>query len=374
MNRSLQQLHSELQKEAAREGIPIFGGFELTARCNLSCKMCYVKQKGADAKPCEQELTARQWIDLGQAAAGQGTLTAFLTGGEPLLRADFQEIYDAFCRMGFRLTLFTNGTLITEEFAKWISKIPPSTVDITLYGASDHTYFNLCGMKDGFQKAIDGMERLLQYGVNVRVKTTIVKTNLQDYKAIKSIAESYHLEFLSNTLIHGNREEGIQKCAELRLSPEEMYQINLDTLDEYDRSPIDFQKRKDWIKNLPPMSCTAGRCAFFINWEGKLTPCPLFVAPYTDPLSCGFPEAWRLLREKINEIPAPVKCKTCDKRVFCPVCPPRLYLETGKFNETSEYLCLIAKTKEQTATRYQYGNKFGKGDHDHEKSISKASH
>jgi len=172
---SLQQFHRQLQKKAAEQGVPIFGGFELTPRCNLSCKMCYVKFKGAGPELMETELTARQWIELGRKARDNGTLVVFITGGEPLIRQDFKEIYEAFCRLGFRLTLLTNATLITDELARWLSAIPPASVDVTLYGASGDTYFNLCGARDAYDRAINGIELLLKYGVNTRIKTTNCK-------------------------------------------------------------------------------------------------------------------------------------------------------------------------------------------------------
>lgn len=349
--KSLQQLHQELQVKAVEQGIPIFGGFELTPRCNLSCKMCYVKYKGAGCERKDEELTAKQWIALGRAAAEQGALTVFITGGEPFLRQDFQEIYEAFCKLGFRITLFSNGTLITDEIAKWLSAFPPATVDITLYGASEDTYENLCGVRGAFGKALNGIEQLRKYGINTRIKSTIVKPNLGDYHKIKEIADSYRLEFLSNNLIHGNRAQGIDDCAAIRLSPEEMFTFNLNSLEEYDLKPTNMEERRDWIRQLPAMNCTAGRCSFFVNWQGQMTPCPLFVDPHTEPFVHGFQAAWNQLREAIDAIPAPEKCKSCETRAYCPVCPPRLYLETGSFDQHAEYLCQLANVKERVVKK-----------------------
>lgn len=344
-DQSLQDFHKELQQKAARLSIPIFGGFELTPRCNLSCKMCYVRRSGL--KPHESELTAQQWIELGHEAADNGALNVFITGGEPLLRPDFKEIYEAYCKLGFRLSLFTNGTLLTDELAKWLSSIPPATVDVTLYGTSENTYYNLCGVKEAYGMAVGGIELLLENGIHTRIKTTVVKTNLVDYEGIKAFAKSYNVDFLGSSLIHGNRENGIADCAAQRLSPEEIYELDIDNIDEYDCKPVDIDKIKAQFKDLPVMACSAARTSFFINWKGQLTPCPLFEIPYTNPLRVGFKNAWDGLREKITEIPAAKKCQACEKRAFCPVCPPRLYLETGRFDQHSEYLCALADIKEK---------------------------
>ena len=349
---SLAQFHKELQMKASEHGIPVFGGFELTPRCNLSCKMCYVKYKRAGSEPDKKELTAKQWIEIGKETRDNGALTVFITGGEPLIRNDFKEIYEAFCRLGFRITLFTNGTLITDAFAKWLSSIPPSTVDVTLYGASENTYLNLCGSAEAYGMTISGIELLQKFGINTRIKTTVVKTNLKDYSLIKEFAHSHKLEFLGSSLIHGNRDTGIDDCVNERLSPEEIYNLEIESVAQYDCKSLDLKNLKESVKNIPALACSAAKNSFFVNWKGELTPCPLFSTPITKPLEIGFEVAWDMLKNKVREIKVPVKCRNCDERVFCPVCPPRLYLETGSFEKHSDYLCELAKSKEKFVYKF----------------------
>lgn len=71
-----------------------------------------------------KELTADQWIDLARQAAEMGVGSLLLTGGEPMLRPDFKEIYRAIYRMGFILELYTNATLITPEIKALLEECP----------------------------------------------------------------------------------------------------------------------------------------------------------------------------------------------------------------------------------------------------------
>ena len=83
-----------LHTKANAAGVPASATFELTSRCNFNCKMCYVhSQSSALCK--SQEKSAEWWINLGKKAAEQGVVFLLLTGGEPLLREDFKEIYTA---------------------------------------------------------------------------------------------------------------------------------------------------------------------------------------------------------------------------------------------------------------------------------------
>ena len=64
--------------------------------------------------------TAEEWIDLSRQARDAGVLYVLLTGGEVFLRSDFRQIYEAISEMGFSVQIYTNGTLITPEIAKWL--------------------------------------------------------------------------------------------------------------------------------------------------------------------------------------------------------------------------------------------------------------
>ncbi len=141
---------------AAQRHIPLSGTFELTARCNLKCKMCYVRLDKSKIESLGRELTAKEWISLGEDAARAGTLKLLLTGGEPLLRPDFPEIYTALNQMGFIISLYTNSTLMTPELYNLFQKLPPTLTSITLYGACPETYEKICGSAEGFHKTIAG--------------------------------------------------------------------------------------------------------------------------------------------------------------------------------------------------------------------------
>lgn len=96
--------------------IPVNGTFELTVRCNLHCKMCMFRHDDREnPELMAKELTAAQWIDMARQAAEAGTMNLLITGGEPLLRPDFCEIWEGIYRQGFVTTLYTNATL--EEAA-----------------------------------------------------------------------------------------------------------------------------------------------------------------------------------------------------------------------------------------------------------------
>ncbi len=143
----------ELHNRAAAHRQPVNGTFELTERCNLSCIMCYVGQSPSDvarrAKDAK-ELSASAWLTLASDAVDNGMVFLLLTGGEVFLRPDFFQIYEPLTRMGLRLMLYTNGTLITDAVAQRLAQAPPSPIEIPLYGATAATYEAVTGVTGSY--------------------------------------------------------------------------------------------------------------------------------------------------------------------------------------------------------------------------------
>ena len=78
-------------QKTSLQRIPISGSLGLTHRCNLGCVHCYLGTQSGPRKQTEGELSATQWISILDEIAEAGCLFLLLTGGEPLLRSDFDS-------------------------------------------------------------------------------------------------------------------------------------------------------------------------------------------------------------------------------------------------------------------------------------------
>lgn len=76
---------------------------ELTERCDNDCIHCCINLPAGDAEAPARELTTEQWKDVLQQAADLGCLQVRFTGGEPLLRSDFEELYLFARRLGLKV-------------------------------------------------------------------------------------------------------------------------------------------------------------------------------------------------------------------------------------------------------------------------------
>jgi MoaA/NifB/PqqE/SkfB family radical SAM enzyme len=120
-------------------------------------------------------------------AATLGSLTEGFTGGEPLLRKDFEEIYLSARRMGLKVLLFTNATLITPALAGLLSRIPPlEKIDISLYGMERRSYEAVTRASGSFEAAWQGVNLLIEMKIPFVVKGALLLPNREEIEAFEA--------------------------------------------------------------------------------------------------------------------------------------------------------------------------------------------
>jgi len=119
------QLRKFLYQKAAHNKTPLSGTFELTPRCNMNCRMCYIRMSEEEMRARGREFTAEEWIEMGKICAKEGMLFLLLTGGEPFLRKDFRQIYTELKKLGLLISINSNATMIDEETVEWLEKRSP---------------------------------------------------------------------------------------------------------------------------------------------------------------------------------------------------------------------------------------------------------
>lgn len=147
---------------------------ELTRACNLKCIHC-LNNSGIKQK---DELTKEDLLKLIKNFSSHGVQEIRFTGGEPLL---FNGIYDLIrfaTEEGICTSLGTNGTLVTKEVAKKLKESGLKKVVVSIDG-NKKTHDKIRGRKN-YQKAMHGLKYLQKNGINVRVNSVIMKSNMED--------------------------------------------------------------------------------------------------------------------------------------------------------------------------------------------------
>lgn len=344
--------------------IPLAGSFELLPVCNLQCRMCYVRKSMAEVNEAGGLLPAEQWLEFARMARDEGMLYPLLTGGEPFLRQDFQEIMAKMQEMGLQVSINSNGTLIDESIARWLGQHSPTRINITLYGASEESYQKLCGDGDAYNRVHRAVDWLKHYRIPVKFSCSVTSENMDDLEEIIGYAKSVNSPIQVATYMF----PPIRRNADLigqnhRLSPEEaaLARVKAEWLQN---EPKWFQRQAERYQHFVEpteellnklaagepreMNCRAGRSSFWIDWQGNIANCGMYPSVRFPLKGCSFAEAWRQVVEETNQVRYSPVCTNCPNYHLCHACIAMVYNECGDCNGRPDYLCRM----NQAAAKY----------------------
>lgn len=324
-----------LQERARRSRVPLNGTLELTWRCNLRCAHCY--QDGLRGQ--HRELSTSDWKALIDQAAGLGCLQLTFTGGEPLVREDFAELYRYAHRRGFLITLFTNGTLLGPERVELLRAAPPRRIEISLYGTSSERYREVTGSPAAYEQLRAGLERLSGSGLAVTLKTVALRQLAGELPQMRALAEEHGFSFRWDSVVTP-RLDGGEAPLEHRLEEQEAV-----ALDARHPERVEALCSERLARDEQVVPCGAGRTAFHLDPEGTMRGCVLLREPCAPASELGFGPAWEALAPLTRQVASalPGTCGSCPHVRFCSACPGICMLEGGDLEAAVGYHCCLTK-------------------------------
>ena len=340
-----------LYQKAAAMGVPLSGTFELTPVCNMDCKMCYVRLSRREQEAISPLADATRWLALGQKARDAGMLYLLLTGGEPFLHPQFRQIMEGLHKMGLIITINSNGTMIDEETVSWLKTCPPVRINISLYGTSDETYARLCGNPQGFTQTTKAIRLLRQAGISVKLNCSLTPHNTADLPAIADFANQNSLILqVATYMFPPVRKDSSMTGQNLRFSPEDaayyMAYADLLTLGK-DRflaqeasCPIPGDADENCGHLGDGIRCRAGRCSFWVTWQGNVLPCGMFPTHNSpNAFEISFQDVWEQVKKYTEAIRLPSQCADCSAKNTCHACAAMVITESGCFHKVPQYRC-----------------------------------
>ena len=261
---------------------------ELTERCNNKCIHCYINQPEDDQSIKAREMDTEFVKGILKQAADLGCLSVRFTGGEPLLREDFEELYLFARRLGLKVLIFTNGCLIDSELAKLFARIPPGKpIEVSVYGMKAKSYDAVVAVNGAFDQFWKGINFLREYEVPFVVKQSLLPQNRAEIPEFEVFAATVsHMErtpsYSMNFDLRARRDNEAKNrvIRRLRITPQE-------TLAMISREPEKYVKemRQFAAKFMGPQgdkifSCGAGHGAC-IDAYGHAQMCMLLRHPDT---------------------------------------------------------------------------------------------
>lgn len=277
------------------------------------------------------------------------------SGGEPLLRPDWQELAGRARTLGLPTALATNGTLVDADLAERIAAAGFARVSVSIDAPSAEKHDLFRGQAGAFAAAVAGIGHLRQAGVAVQINSTITAANADQLEQFSELARqlgavALHLFVLVPVGC------GLEVGKSDQLSPQQCDQVLARVCDlqaagglelKVTCAPQYARVARDWLakhpadhgaanvrKMLRGKGCLAGTGVVFVSSAGEVFPCGYF------PVSCGniklrsLPEIWgdSPVFSRLRD-PAALSgnCGACDCQDVCGGCRARAYSASGDF-------------------------------------------
>lgn len=320
-NQSYGNFWQRIHSSAENKGFPLRVMFELTYRCNFYCRHCYVPQNYKK----KSELKTKDVFSILDQLAEIGCFYLGFTGGELFIRKDIINILWYAKKKGFEIIIYSNGSLINETIADELSRIRPNNVDITIPAMSKTAFEKISGVCGSRDKVFKAIELLHKKGVNLGLKTCVLKENEKEIKDIQKFADSLGvLHRLDNML--SPRLNGSKKPYKYR-----------GTLCSSDSGKFDTDEcvltNSTEIINL--FKCGVGGSQAAITPLGELKMCVMIDYPKykISTAETSLQDAWGKLKEFVSNIKPDenYKCNSCGIGSYCKWCPAKSWLENRTF-------------------------------------------
>jgi MoaA/NifB/PqqE/SkfB family radical SAM enzyme len=343
---------------------------DLTYRCNNTCRHCWLWLP-PHAPQEKDELSFDELCRIADEARAMGCRRWNISGGEPMLRPDFAEIFDYLTSRAASYSLNTNGTLITPAIARLLKR--KGSKMIALYGATAEVYDAVTRHPGGFEEVMRGFAYLREAGAGFTVQLIPMRANWHQWDRMVELAESLSphcrvgaawLYLSSDGSARKNREITGQ-----RLAPRDVIALDEPNLTGIERMQ-EIRAGEEWCEDVCAITanvddrlfarCIANRRDFHIDAYGKMAFCCFIKDPALryDLRRGTFREAWDefipSLADKVRgggEYRA--NCGACERRADCGWCAVYSYLETGRYSAPIPYLCAVAGEAQKFKVEWQ---------------------
>lgn len=323
--------------------LPHVVAWNLTRRCNLACAHCYISA-GSWHSQSDELSTAECHRIVDEVLAESPAPMLILSGGEPLLREDLEDIASHATSSGATVVVGTNGTRLTEARIASLMDAGVRGVAVSVDSLEANYHDRFRHGEGALADTLSAIDRLRHARLDFVVQTTLTRGNRVQLRqmvqwAADAGAVSFNLYFLVSTgradqmagLTPTENEEVLQELAVLQREYRGVMLIRSKCQPQIMRHVYESDPDSPLLNYRTRCPCGTQYCR--ITPEGHVTPCPYMPVSAGDLRERSFGEIWRgspvLLRIRGEEPGG--KCGRCEYRSICGGCRARAYADTGDF-------------------------------------------
>ena len=338
---------------------------EITNKCNLRCKYCCHFTSAADV---DHDLPTEAWLQFFEELKRCAVMDVTISGGEPFCREDIRQLLNGIVCNSMRFTILTNGTMITDEMAAFLSATGRCNgVQVSVDGSVAEVHDRFRG-KGSFDLAISGIKHLQLYKIPLTVRTTIHKCNIGDLNGIATfLLDDLGLASFSTNaasfmgVCRQNSQEVQLNIGERSQAMETLLRLNIKYHGRIIAAAGPLSEGRNWLSMersrrelkgpqrgyLTGCGCVWSRLA--VRADGVIVPCTQLGHIELGRINHdSLADVWqnnvklqKLRKRRDISLTEFEYCRSCDYKEFCTGnCPALAYTLTGDHNRPSPDACL----------------------------------
>lgn len=323
--------------------LPVLSEVAITYRCNLRCTFCYAGCN-CTTNPVgdDREMTTAETKEVLRKIYEEAEVPSVsFTGGEATLREDLPELVTYANDLGMRVNLITNGTRISEPYARRLADAGLSSAQVSLEGVTAQTHERITTVRHSFRRTVAAVHNLKSAGIPVHTNTTINRDNLSECVEMPAFVsgELKNDKFSMNLMIPSgsavlNRQLAVRYSDLGAVLLEILAQSKEHDVEFMWYSPTPMCMFNPIIHGLGNKGCSACDGLLSVGANGDVIPCASYDESVGNIIEGSVLEVWRSDRAESfrDKFLAHPECHDCESfRVCNGACP--LYWRTMGFEE-----------------------------------------
>jgi radical SAM protein with 4Fe4S-binding SPASM domain len=332
-----------------RKKIPVSITIELTRRCPLRCRHCYLPETAGRARP-GRELSGAQWGKILRQLARAGGLYLVFTGGEPLLRPDLPGLCRLAKKLNFDVRIFSSGHGLTAPLAAELKAAGVSAFELSFYGPPS-VHDAVAGRGGSFAASLAAARLLKKSGLAVRMKVPLMTLNAGRAGWLARLAEKEGFSVSFDPVIAPANDGGTAALA-YRLSGARLART-LEKIAPPPAQPVKAASAADL--SVKDFLCGAGHNVCAVDPAGNLYPCLQLPVKLGNLVRRRFSSIWtnsawlkKWRQAGLKDLKA---CAACPSLEFCSRCPGISLLEEGDVFAPNKAACEMAAALSKSRRR-----------------------
>jgi len=333
---------------------PYLVALNLTQRCNLSCDHCYLDAKILKEGSTDELTTSEIKAVLGDIATLSPECMVVLTGGEPLLRRDIEELAAHASALGLMVVIGSNGLMLTPKRVESLKRAGVAGIGLSLDSLVPAKHDAFRGRKGAWAKTMAAVDACVTGGMAFQLHFSVTDDTAGEIDDMVAFARDAGAMVLNvfflvctgrgekYTDISPAKYEQVLRRVAIAAKREQRLMVRAKCAPHFKRIAMEIDP--DWpitaAHGYDAGGCLAATRYARITPEGEVTPCPYMETSAGSVRQTPFSELWRdaPIFQALRAPKLEGRCGVCEYQQLCGGCRARPLARDGNLMG-EDYLC-----------------------------------